>query len=149
MRVVIPLVMPANASGIIRREGGIPRRLQMLSVTGMKIATTPVVLITEPMIATDTMRVITSDVSDFFERFKIQSPTAEETPVFARPALITNIRAIIIILLSENAASASYGSTIPEITRIMKAQAATASMRGRPIMKAAIHKSRSNNTKIS
>lgn len=121
----------------------------MPRVTGMKIATTPVVLITDPNRATEHISMAISAASDFPERRSIQSPTAAETPVFASPELITNIRAIIMTLESENAANASSGSTIPDITRTTNAHAATASMRGLPATKAATHAKSNNRTNAS
>ena len=147
--VVMPLIIPANASGIISFEGGMPRRLQMLRVTGMKIATTPVVLITDPSRATEHISMAIRAASDFPERRSIQSPPAAETPVLASPELIANIRAIIMTLESENAANASSGFTIPDIMRITNAHVATASMRGLPATNAATHAQSSASTNAS
>lgn len=51
-RVSMPLMRPAKASGISRRRGETFMRLAIPSTTGMKMATTPVELITEPSPAT-------------------------------------------------------------------------------------------------
>ncbi len=51
-RVSMPLIRPAKASGIIRRLAADCVRAAIPSTTGMKIATTPVELITEPSPAT-------------------------------------------------------------------------------------------------
>ncbi|MNJ74440.1 hypothetical protein D3C77_713750 [compost metagenome] len=48
----MPLISPAKASGIIRRLGLMRSRAAMPMTIGMKIATTPVELITEPRVAT-------------------------------------------------------------------------------------------------
>lgn len=62
-RVSMPLISPANASGIISRRGETFMRAAMLSTTGMKIATTPVELITEPRPATASISRISRRVS--------------------------------------------------------------------------------------
>ena len=51
-RVIIPLISPAKLSGIINREGEVFMRIDTLSTTGIKMATTPVELINAPNPAT-------------------------------------------------------------------------------------------------
>ena len=51
-RVIIPLISPAKLSGIINREGDVFMRIDTLSTTGIKMATTPVELIKAPSPAT-------------------------------------------------------------------------------------------------
>ena len=62
-RLSMPLIRPAKLSGIINRLGDSFRRAAMLSTTGMKIATTPVELITEPSPATETISKTSSRAS--------------------------------------------------------------------------------------
>lgn len=50
--VIIPLISPAKLSGIINREGEVFMRIDTLSTTGIKMATTPVELINAPNPAT-------------------------------------------------------------------------------------------------
>ncbi|MNE32539.1 hypothetical protein D3C80_1261560 [compost metagenome] len=70
----MPLISPAKASGIIRRLGETFIRAAMLSTTGMKIATTPVELITEPSPATQTISNTISRASLLPARSAIHSP---------------------------------------------------------------------------
>lgn len=70
----MPLIRPAKLSGIIRRLGEICRRAAMLSTTGMKIATTPVELITEPRPATATISSTSRRASLLPARALIHSP---------------------------------------------------------------------------
>ena len=72
--VSMPLVRPATLMGISRRAGELPRRLAMLSTMGMKMATTPVELITAPRPATVSISRISKRVSLLPERWMIQSP---------------------------------------------------------------------------
>ncbi|MNN70120.1 hypothetical protein D3C81_1859520 [compost metagenome] len=70
----MPLIKPAKLRGIIRRLGDSLRRAAMLSTTGMKIATTPVELMTEPRPATDTISSTSRRASLLPARSLIHSP---------------------------------------------------------------------------
>ena len=54
--VIIPLIKPAKLRGIISRDGELCIRMETLSTTGIKIATTPVELINAPSPATVSIR---------------------------------------------------------------------------------------------
>ncbi|MCY1552613.1 hypothetical protein D9M68_890200 [compost metagenome] len=71
----MPLISPAKDSGIISRRGDRCRRLAMLSTTGMKIATTPVELITEPSPATQSISSTSRRVSLLPALATSQSPS--------------------------------------------------------------------------
>ncbi|MCY1425674.1 hypothetical protein D9M71_414670 [compost metagenome] len=73
-RVSMPLIRPAKASGIIRRRGEMCMRAETLSSTGMKIATTPVELITEPSPATESISSTSRRVSLLAARRVSHSP---------------------------------------------------------------------------
>ncbi|MNC13076.1 hypothetical protein D3C75_608080 [compost metagenome] len=73
--VIMPLMRPAKPSGIISRPAGIPIRFATLSTTGMKMATTPVLLITAPRVATATISSTSSRVSLLPATFTRASPT--------------------------------------------------------------------------
>ena len=73
--VIMPLISPAKPRGIIRRPAGIPIRFATLSTTGIKMATTPVLLITAPRLATATISSTSSLVSLLPATFTNASPT--------------------------------------------------------------------------
>ncbi|MNZ63317.1 hypothetical protein D3C78_814620 [compost metagenome] len=70
----MPLIKPAKLSGIIKRLGETFMRAAMLSTTGMKMATTPVELITDPSPATQTINSTSKRTSLLPARSAIHSP---------------------------------------------------------------------------
>ncbi|MCY1183925.1 hypothetical protein D3C76_1372330 [compost metagenome] len=70
----MPLIKPAKASGIISRAGAIFSRPATPRATGMKMATTPVELITEPSPAAASISSTSSRVSLLPARATSQSP---------------------------------------------------------------------------
>ena len=90
----MPLISAAIVSGIISRLGAVPVLWAMRSATGMKIATTPVELITEPSAAHHSISSTSSRVSLL--------PALRDEPVAqslrdagrTRPSPITNSAAI-------------------------------------------------------
>ena len=129
--VSMPLVSAATLSGIIRRLGGVPVACAMRSVTGMKIATTPVELMTAPSAPTLSIRSARSRNSLLPAFAFRRSPMRCATPVRTSPSPITNSVAISTTFGSENPASASPTLTTPVKGINVSISSATASMRGR------------------
>ena len=126
-RDIMPLISPAKLRGIISFDGEIFSCALILNTIGMKIATIPVELITEPITATETIRKTRSLVSLPEAFFKIQSPTPCDTPVLTSPSPTTNMRAIRIMLGSLKPRSASGKLTMPKSGSTTSASSATMS----------------------
>ncbi len=126
----MPLIRPAKHSGIIILLGWMFRRVQMLSTTGIKIATTPVELITEPSIATASIRNSVSRHSLLPACLTSISPIWLAIPVRTSPSPTTNSAAIMITLGSLKPASTSLVVSTPLSASDTIISIATASMRG-------------------
>ena len=126
----MPLINPAKLKGIIKRPGGTDKRSAIPSTTGMKIATTPVELITEPRPAAASIKRTTSRVSFPPALVTSRSPNLEAIPVRTSPSPITNKAAIRMMFGSLKPAKASGTLVRPHNGRTTIARRATTSMRG-------------------
>jgi hypothetical protein len=129
--VSMPLSRAATLKGIIRRLGGVPVFCAIRRTIGMKMATTPVELITAPKAPTTSISSTTSRVSLLPARATSQSPSRCATAVRTKPSPITNKAAISTTLASLKPARASPMVTTPVNGSVVSTISATASMRGR------------------
>ena len=106
-RVIMPLIRAATLSGIISRLGAVPVFWAIRSTIGMKIATTPVELITAPSPPTTSISRTSRRVSLLPALATSQSPSRCATPVRTSPSPMTNSSAIRTTLGSLKPASAS------------------------------------------
>ena len=129
----MPLIRAATESGIMSRLGAVPVLWAMRSVTGMKMATTPVELMNAPSVATTPMSKTSRRVS-LLPAFAVsQSPSRWATPVRTRPSPITNNAASSTMVESLKPASASLMVITPVKGSTVSMISAAASMRGLPM----------------
>jgi hypothetical protein len=128
--VVMPLSSAATLSGIISRLGAVPVFCAIRSTIGMKIATTPVELMTDPSDPTTSISKTSMRASLLPARSTSQSPSLWATPVRASPSPITKSAAMSTMLGSLNPASASPMLIVPVSGSAAIMISATASMRG-------------------
>ena len=147
--VIIPLMSPAKLSGIIRRDGDVFIRMETLSTTGIKIATTPVELIKAPSPATVSIRKTSIFVSLLPATLTSQLPTLVATPVRTRPSPIINSAAIRITFGSLKPENASLSVSVSLRTKATITSSAIASMRTFPLAKSTTATARRDNTQIS
>ena len=147
--VSIPLDSAATLSGIISPEGAAPVSCATRITTGMKMATTPVELITAP-------RVPTNNISRISRRELLvpalainRSPIRCTTPVRSNPSPMMKSVAISTTFASANPASASDMLSTPVNGSTVSINSATASMRGRPTANITIAAPSSPRTTIS
>lgn len=133
IKVSMPLIRAATLSGIMSRLGAVPVLCAMRSAIGMKMATTPVELITEPRSATTSIRSERSRVSLRPAFATNQSPRRWATPVLTRPSPMTKRAAIRTMLGSAKPVSVSGTVSTPVNGSATIINSATASMRGRLI----------------
>ena len=117
--------------GIIRRLGGVPVLCAMRSATGMKMATTPVELITAPSTPTASISSTRRRVPLLPARSVSRSPIRCATPVRTSPSPITKRVAIRMTLGSVKPASDSPMLMTPVKGSRVSISRATASIRGR------------------
>lgn len=135
MRVIMPLMLLAKASGMSRRLGFIFALMAMLATIGIIIATVPVLLTNAPM---NEVTAITSTK----RRVSLlpASLMSFELIIFARPVWkiappTTKRPTIIITDVLEKPAKASWGFSIPRIINDASAHSAIMSERILPDMK--------------
>ena len=128
--VSIPLISAATLSGIISLPAGVPVFCEMRSTMGIKIATTPVELMTAPRPPTTSISSTSSFVSLLPARAISQSPRRCATPVRTRPSPMTNRAAISTMLGSAKPLIASLMLIAPVKGSSAIMIRATASMRG-------------------
>ncbi len=126
----MPLISAAKLKGIISWLGAVPVFWAMRSTIGMKIATTPVELMTAPSPATTDISRTISRASLLPALATSQSPSRCATPVRTSPSPSTNSSAIRITLGSAKPASASGVVMTPVSGSRTSISSATASMRG-------------------
>ena len=140
MRVIIPLMLLANAKGMSRRLGFILALMAMLTTMGIMIATVPVLLTNAPMNDVTTITRMKRRVSLFPAR-----RISLELIIFARPVWnmappTTKSPTIIMtaVLEKPEKASLGVGSRMPIMTSNANAHNATISERILPDMKKTI-----------
>ncbi len=133
--VIMPLISPAKLRGIIRRDGEICMRIETLSTTGIKMATTPVELINAPRPATVSIKKTNILVSLLPATLTSQEPMLVATPVRTRPSPMINRAAIKITLGSLKPEKASGRVKVPLRTKATITSRATASIRTLPVAK--------------
>ena len=104
--VNMPLIKPAKLNGIINLLVSAFILVAMLNTIGIKIATIPVELITDPNKATEIINSTINLVSLFLDCRTSQSPTLNATPVRTKPSPMIKNTATINTLLSLNPAKA-------------------------------------------
>src|SRR5678815_70646 len=137
--VSIPPINPAKLSGIISRPGASFCRSATSSTTGMKIATTPVELMTAPSTATASISKASSRPSLPAARRSRKSPICTASPVRTSPSPTMKSAAMSTTFGSLNPASASGTVTTPQSGSATMASSATTSRRGLLAMNNATH----------
>ncbi len=147
--VIMPLIRPAKLSGIIRRDGAVCMRMETLSTTGIKMATTPVELIKAPSPATVSISRTSILVSLLPATSTSQAPILVATPVRTRPSPMIKSAAIRMTLGSLKPEKASLRVSVPLKTKATITSRATASIRTLPVANSTTVMPRSDSTHIS
>ena len=127
MRVQVPPKMVANDNGINSLDGLIPALREICMTTGMKTATTGVLLTKAEMTATSS---IISAMPARYRFLKMEDnllATNWRAPVRNSASLSTNIKATVMVALLEKPSTLSRGVTTPVMTRVTMMSRATRS----------------------
>jgi hypothetical protein len=135
IRVIIPLILLAKASGISRRLGFIFTLIAILTTIGIIMATVPVLLTKAPITEVTPITIRKSFVSLFPANFISLELIILARPVWKIAPPTTNRPTIIIITLLEKPERASSGVSTPARSNVARAERATISERTLPLMK--------------
>ena len=133
--VSIPPMLPANASGINKREGFPPMERDMLTTMGSISATVPVLLTKAPTKAVANMSKTNKRVSFSPAKRRMPVPMRRARPVLKMPPPTMKSAPIMMTMGLEKPLNASSGVRTPVRTRERAAQIATKSARMRPLTK--------------